>query len=91
LVHADLLDSDSFFANENESDEEQPMNDLFRLVFDFTIVRRAIIFNYGWAIHVSPIDHLENIRREGLIANRDAGIPAELHPRPLPAHVTRQK
>ena len=55
------------------------MNDLFRLVFDFTIVRRAIIFNYGWAIHVSPIDHLEKIRREGLIANRDAGIPAELH------------
>jgi len=54
------------------------MNDLARLVFDFTIVRRAIIFNFGWAIHVSPIDHLEKIRGEGLIANRDAPIPPEL-------------
>jgi hypothetical protein len=54
------------------------MNGLFRIVFDFSIVRRAIIFNYGWAIHVSPKDHLDSIRRDGLIANRDAGIPDDL-------------
>ncbi|MEA2899166.1 MAG: hypothetical protein QOJ84_4781 [Bradyrhizobium sp.] len=51
------------------------MNDLTRLVFDFAIVRRAIIFNFGWAIHVSPIDHVDKIRSEGLIANKDAWIP----------------
>lgn len=54
------------------------MNDLTRLIFDFTIVRRAFIFNYAWAIHVSPIDHLDKIRREGLIANRDAPLLDEL-------------
>jgi hypothetical protein len=54
------------------------MNGLFRIVFDFSIVRRAIIFNYGWAIHVSPKDHLDSIRKDGLIANRDAGIPDDL-------------
>ncbi|MGY4509590.1 hypothetical protein [Bradyrhizobium sp. USDA 3650] len=54
------------------------MNDLARLIFDFTIVRRAFIFYYAWAIHVSPKDHLDQIRRDGLIANRDAPIPDEL-------------
>jgi hypothetical protein len=68
---------DSIVENETESDEEQPMNDLTRLVFDLAIVRRAIIFNFAWATHISPIDHLEKIVGKDW-SNRDAPILDEL-------------
>ncbi|WP_375762628.1 hypothetical protein ACE10W_16720 [Bradyrhizobium sp. B025] len=55
------------------------MKDLYRLVFDSYVVRRAIVFNYGWAIHVSPEEHLDSICKNGLIANKDAGIPEDLN------------
>lgn len=63
------------------------MNTLTRLVFDFTIVRRAVIFNFGWAIHVSPIDHIDKVRDQGLIPNTEAAC-AEAE-RSLPASVGR--
>src|SRR4051812_21384541 len=51
---------------------------MFEDVFNFTNVRRALVLNFGWLIHVSPDLHLGSIRAKGLIANRDAGIPDEL-------------
>jgi hypothetical protein len=47
-------------------------------VFDLTSIRKALVLNFGWLIHVSPDQHLESVREKGLIANRDVGIPDEL-------------
>ncbi len=47
-------------------------------LFEHEAVRRAIVPNFGWAIHVSPEVHLSSIRQKGLIASRDAWVPEEL-------------
>lgn len=47
-------------------------------LFDFDSVRKGIVMNFGWLIHVSPEVHLDSIRQKGLIPSRDAPIPTEL-------------
>jgi hypothetical protein len=52
-----------------------PLADLF----EFENVRRALVLNFGWLIHTSPEVHIQSIRDQGLVPNRDAPIPADLN------------
>jgi hypothetical protein len=40
------------------------MTDVLKTLFDFETVRRALVLNFGWAIHVSPEVHLPSVRRK---------------------------
>ena len=48
------------------------------LLNDMSLLRAALIRRYKWFVHETPDVHIDNIRKEGLLANRDAPAPEEV-------------
>lgn len=55
------------------------MTDFINQIFEFTRIKKALVQNFRWLIHVSPEKHLGSINEKGLIASRDAYIPTGLN------------